>query len=149
MPNFLVDSQISQGSSFANSISVPASTTPALFGTLGLNTAGAGDNLRVHFSATVTLAATIAILVPVTITIVRVIGGVSTTVYTATESLPVGNLLLTTDVFTVSGIDVPPDANFIIYRAFVSIPGGLAVIPNRVGPESFQAVAYSDTPALD
>ncbi|WP_410771913.1 hypothetical protein [Fontibacillus sp. BL9] len=150
MANFLVDSQISQGSSFANSISVPASTTPALFGTLGLNTAGAGDDLRVHFSATVTLAATIAILVPVTITIVRVIGGVSTTVYTATESLPVGNLLLTTSVFTVSGVDVPPDdANFIFYRAFVSIPAGLAVIPNRVGPESFQAVAYSDTPALD
>ncbi|WP_334075756.1 MULTISPECIES: hypothetical protein [Paenibacillus] len=146
MPNFLVDSQLSQNASFANAISEPASTTPALFGTLGLDTSEAGPNLRVHFSATVTLSATIAILVPVTITINRVIGGVSTTVYTATKTLPVGTLLLTTDVITISGIDIPPAADFISYRAFVSIPAGLAVIPNRVGPESFQAVAYSDLP---
>ncbi|MCA1296075.1 hypothetical protein LBW89_24000 [Paenibacillus sp. alder61] len=146
MPNFLVDSQLSQNASTANSISIAASSTPALFGTLGLNTADAGPNLRVHFSATVTLSATVAILVPVTITIRRVINGVPTTVYTATKSLPVGTLLLTTDVITVSGIDVPPPAGFIIYQAFVSIPAGLAVTPTRVGPESFQAVAYSDLP---
>lgn len=146
MPNFLVDSQLSQNASFANAISVPASSTPALFGTLGLDTADAGSNLRVHFSATVTLSATVAILVPVTITINRVIGGVSTTVYTATKSLPVGTLLLTTDVITISGIDIPPPSGFIIYQAFVSIPAGLAVTPTRVGPESFQAVAYSDLP---
>ncbi|MEF2967945.1 hypothetical protein V3851_19115 [Paenibacillus sp. M1] len=149
MPNFLVDSQVSQGASFANIFSVPATTTPALFGTLGLNTADAGPNLHVHFSATVTLSSLVSVLVPVTITVVRIINGVSTTIYTATESLPIGGALLTTDVFTISGIDVPPAADFIIYQSFVSIPAGLAVIPNRVGPESLQAVAYSDAPLAD
>ncbi|MEF2967946.1 hypothetical protein V3851_19120 [Paenibacillus sp. M1] len=147
MPNFLVDSQEDQNAATAGSISIPASTTPALFGSVVLDTSGAGTTLQVHFSATVTLSATITILAPVTITIVRTIGAVATTVYTATTSLPIGTLLLTTDVFTISGIDVPPAADSITYEAFVSIPAGLAVIPTRVGPESFQVTAYSDTPA--
>ncbi len=145
MPNVLVDSQVSQNVSTAGGVSIPASTTPALFGTLGLNTSTAGANLSVHFTATVTLSAIIAVLVPVTITINRVVEGVSTTVYTATKSLPVGTLLLTTDVITVSGIDLlTTNPGFVIYQAFVSIPEGLAVIPTRVGPESFEAVAFSD-----
>lgn len=145
MPNRLIDSQISQNASTANAISIPASSTPALFGTLGLNTAAAGANLSVHFTATVTLSATIAILVPVTVTIFRVVGATSTLVYSATETLPVGTLLLTTDVITVTGADLlTTNPGFVEYQAFVSIPAGLAVIPNRVGPESFEAVAYSD-----
>jgi len=145
MPNRLIDSQISQNVSTAGAVSIPASATPALFGTLGLNTAAAGPNLSVHFTATVTLSAVVAVLVPVTITIFRVVGGVSTLVYSATESMPVGTLLLTTDVITVTGIDLlTTNPGFVVYQAFVSIPGGLAVIPTRVGPESFKAVAYSD-----
>lgn len=42
MPNRLIDSQISQNVSTAGAVSIPASATPALFGTLGLNTAAAG-----------------------------------------------------------------------------------------------------------
>lgn len=145
MPNRLIDSQISQNVSTAGAVSIPASATPALFGTLGLNTAAAGPNLSVHFTATVTLSAVVAVLVPVTITIFRVVGGVSTLVYSAMQTLPVGTLLLTTDVITVTGIDLlTTNPGFVVYQAFVSIPGGLTVIPNRVGPESFEAVAYSD-----
>ncbi|MET3548801.1 hypothetical protein ABID47_005433 [Paenibacillus favisporus] len=145
MPNRLIDSQISQNVSTAGAVAIPASTTPALFGTLGLNTSTAGANLSVHFTATVTLSAVVAVLVPVTVTIFRVVGGVSTLIYSATETLPVGTLLLTTDVLTVTGIDLlTTNPGFVIYQAFVSIPAGLAVIPNRTGPESFEAVAYSD-----
>ncbi len=92
MPNRLIDSQISQNVSTAGAVSIPASATPALFGTLGLNTAAAGPNLSVHFTATVTLSAVVAVLVPVTITIFRVVGGVSTLVYSATESMPSRNV---------------------------------------------------------
>lgn len=145
MAKVLVDSQISQNSSTAGSIAIPASATPALFGTLGLDTAAAGANLSVHFTATVTLSALVSVLTPVTITIFRVVDGVSTEVYSATESLPVGTLVLTTDVLTITGIDLlTTNPGFVIYQAFVSVPGGLIVIPTRVGPESFEAVAYSD-----
>ncbi|MEC0372451.1 hypothetical protein [Paenibacillus chibensis] len=145
MPRVLVDSQISQNVSTAGAVAIPATTTPALFGTLGLNTSTAGPNLSVHFTATVTLSAVVAVLVPVTITINRVVDGVSTTIYSATESLPVGTLLLTTDVLTITGIDLlTTNPGFVVYQAFVSIPAGLAVIPTRVGPESFEAVAFSD-----
>ncbi|MEI0737904.1 hypothetical protein VQ056_16565 [Paenibacillus sp. JTLBN-2024] len=102
-----------------------------------MNTAAAGPNLSVHFTATVTLSAIVSVLVPITITIFRVVGGVSTLVYSATQSLPVGTLLLTTEVITVTGIDLlTTNPGFVVYQAFVSIPGGLAVIPTRVGPES-------------
>ncbi|GIO33777.1 hypothetical protein J2TS6_49180 [Paenibacillus albilobatus] len=145
MPKRLIDSQISQNVSTAGAVAIPASTTPALFGTLGLDVAAAGPNLSVHFTATVTLSAVVSILVPVTVTIFRVVGGVSTLIYSATETMPVGTLLLTTDVLTVTGIDLlTTNPGFVVYQAFVSIPGGLAVIPDRVGPESFEAVAYSD-----
>ncbi|WP_136604652.1 hypothetical protein [Paenibacillus dokdonensis] len=145
MPNVLIDSQISQNASTAGSVAIPASTTPALFGSLGLNTAAAGENLSVHFSATVTLSALVTVLTPVTLTINRVVDGVSTEIYSATETLPVGTLILTTEVLTASGIDLlTTNPGFVVYQAFVSIPAGLDVAPTRVGPESFQAVAYSD-----
>ncbi|MBE9917334.1 hypothetical protein G8C92_25280 [Paenibacillus donghaensis] len=145
MPNRLIDSQISQNVSTTGAVIIPVSSTPALFGTLGLNTAAAGPNLSVHFTATVTVSAVVNILVPVTLTVSRVVDGVSTLIYSATETLPVGTLLLTTDVLTVTGIDLlTTNPGFVVYQAFVSIPEGIAVIPNRVGPESFEAVAYSD-----
>ncbi|MDF2936159.1 MAG: hypothetical protein K0Q90_1532 [Paenibacillaceae bacterium] len=141
----LLDQQVSQNASTANSIAIPVSATPALFGTLGLNVAGAGTNLRVHFTATVTVSGLIAVLTPVTITVFRVIGGVPTLVFSVTESLPVGTLILTTNVVTANGVDYnPPNPGFLIYQAFVSTSGLLEVFPTRVGPESFNAEAYSD-----
>lgn len=140
-----LDQQVSQNASTAGAIAVPVSTTPELFGTLGLNTSGAGPNLRVHFTATVTVSGLITVLTPVTITIFRVINGVSTLVFSVTESLPVGTLILTTSVVTANGVDFnPPNPGFIVYQAFVSTPGLLALFPARVGPESFNAEAYSD-----
>lgn len=141
----LLDQQVSQNASTAGAIAVPLSDTPALFGTLGLNVAGAGANLRVHFTATVTVSGLISVLTPVTITIFRVVGGVPTLVFSVTESLPVGTLILTTSVVTANGVDYnPPNDGFLVYQAFVSTPGLLEVFPTRVGPESFNAEAYSD-----
>jgi hypothetical protein len=141
----LLDQQVSQNASTAGAISVPVSTTPALFGTLGLNTSGAGANLRVHFTATVTVSGLVTVLTPITITIFRVVGGTPTLVFSVTENLPVGTLILTTTVVTANGVDfTPPNPGFLIYQAYVSTPGLLALFPTRVGPESFNAEAYSD-----
>jgi hypothetical protein len=141
----LLDQQVSQNASTANAISIPVSTTPALFGTLGLNVSGAGANLRVHFTATVTIAGLVTVLTPITVTIFRVVDGISTLIFSVTENLPVGTLILSQSVVTANGVDyLPPNDGFIVYQAFVSTPGLLAVFPTRVGPESFNAEAYSD-----
>lgn len=140
-----LDEQVSQNASTAGAIAIPVSTTPELFGTLGLNTSGAGANLRVHFTATVTVSGLITVLTPITVTIFRVIDGVSTLIFSVTETLPVGTLILTTSVVTANGVDYqPPNPGFLVYQAFVSTPGVLDVFPTRVGPESFNAEAYSD-----
>lgn len=141
----LLDQQVSQNASTSGAIAVPVSATPELFGTLGLNTSGAGPNLRVHFTATVTVAGLITVLTPITISIFRVVDGVSTLVFSVTENLPVGTLILSQSDVTANGVDYnPPNPGFIVYQAFVSTPGLLEVFPTRVGPESFNAEAYSD-----
>lgn len=140
-----LDQQVSQNASTSGAIAVPVSTTPSLFGTLGLNVSGAGANLRVHFTATVTVSGLVTVLTPITIDIFRVVGGVSTLIFSVTENLPVGTLILSQNVVTANGVDYqPPNDGFIVYQAFVSTPGVLAVFPTRVGPESFNAEAYSD-----
>ena len=139
----LLDQQVSQNASTAGALAIPVDVTPALFGTLGLNTSGAGTNLRVHFTATVTVSGLITVLTP--ITIFRVVDGMSTLIFSATETLPVGALILTTSVVTANGVDYqPPNPGFLVYQAFVSTSGLLEVFPTRVGPESFNAEAYSD-----
>lgn len=55
-----LDAQTSQNASYRNSIAIPVTTTPALFGTLGLSTVGAGANIRVEFA----FSAAISSLVP-------------------------------------------------------------------------------------
>ncbi|MBD8497415.1 hypothetical protein [Paenibacillus arenosi] len=143
MAKFL-DGQISQNASYAGSISIPATTAPALFGTLGLNLTGAGPNVRVNYEATVSLFSLLGILTTATITVVRISGGVPVVVYTANQTLPA--IALTTFNFTISGIDnnvpVPAAPGFVTYQAFISV-GGL-LLASRVGPESFSAIASSD-----
>jgi hypothetical protein len=141
----LLDQQVSQNASTANAIAIPLSATPELFGTLGLNVSGAGANLRVHFTATVTVSALVTVLTPVTITIFRLVGGIPTLIFSVTENLPVGTLILSQTVVTANGVDYnPPNDGFLVYQAFVSAPGLLEIFPTRVGPESFNAEAYSD-----
>lgn len=145
MASRLIDTQVSQNASSTGALAIPLGAMPALFGTLGLNTAAAGPSLRVHFTATVTVSATVAVAVPISVTIFRVVEGVSTPVYQATETLPVGTAALTTAIVAVNGVDFEPlNSGFIVYQAFVNLPAGLPIAPTRVGPESFVAAAYSD-----
>ncbi|UHA73041.1 hypothetical protein [Paenibacillus sp. 481] len=140
MASRFLDGQLSQNASYANSITVAATTTPALFGTLGLDISNAGTNrTNVHFSATVTLATVLAVLGTAEITIVR---NGSVLVYSGTTTTPA--TLLTEVSFTVSGVDfnVPTTPNFVTYQAFIAVTG-IGVSVNRVGPESFQAIAYA------
>ncbi|MCY7490104.1 hypothetical protein ABNB59_15570 [Paenibacillus larvae] len=145
MPTYL-DAQISQNSGSFGAPLASVTTTPALFGTLGLITAGAGANLRVQFEATVTISAIVDVLSSVIIQIVRGVGGpgVGTTVYTAIHTLPIlGVGVLSTDVITIAGADfLPPNPVFLTYQAFVSVTG--IALATRVGPESFNALAVSD-----
>ncbi|MFC5734536.1 hypothetical protein [Cytobacillus gottheilii] len=146
MGTFL-DAQTSQNASFSDSISIPVTTTPALFGSLGLNTTGAAGPIRVEFAFTATVTSLLSLLQPITIQIYRVSGGVSTLVYSAAPTLAVAGLgVASRTVISLSGADFNPPApdNFLVYQAYISIPGGVAIAPTRVGPESFSAAAYSN-----
>jgi hypothetical protein len=147
MGKFL-DAQISQNSSTSGSIAIPLTSTPQLFGTLGLSTAGAGANIRTQFTATVSISSLALVAVPVTISIFRGMGPGAVLVYSATETSEVAGVLgvASRKVFTITGADFKPPApgSFLVYQAFVSIPGGVALAPTRNGPESFNAAIYSD-----
>ena len=142
-----LDAMTSQNASFRNSIAIPVTTTPALFGTLGLNTTGSGGNIRVEFNFTATLSTLAALLTPINIEIYRGTGPDRVLVYSAQPTLPVAGLgVASRTVITLAGADFNPPSpdNFLIYQAFISIPGGIAILPTRTGPESFYAAAYSD-----
>ncbi|AOH55186.1 hypothetical protein ABE28_012575 [Peribacillus muralis] len=146
MGKFL-DAQTSQNASYRDSISIPVTTTPVLFGSLGLNTAGAGANLRVEFTFTATLSSLAAILTPVNIEIYRGTGVGRVLVYSAQQTLPIAGLGVASEtIISLSGADFNPPApnNFLVYQAFISIPGGIVIAPTRTGPESFFAAAFSD-----
>ncbi len=144
MANRLIDTQVAQNSSTTGSIGIPLTAAPVLFGTLGLNTAAAGPDLQVQYTATATVSSTLAVVAPVVVSIFRVVSGVSTPIFSLTETVPIGTLALATVSLSVNGIDFqPPNPGFIVYQAFISAPG-LVLFPTRVGPESFRAVAYSD-----
>lgn len=147
MGKFL-DAQVSQNSGSFGAPLVAATTTPTLFGTLGLVTSGAGTNLRVKFDVTMTISSVLVALSSVTIQVFRGVGGpgVATLVYTGINSLDVlGVGVLSTRTFTFTGSDFnPPNPiGALTYQAFVSV-SALGVIIVRSGPESFNAIAVSD-----
>ncbi|MGV3464437.1 MAG: hypothetical protein ACO1OT_03990 [Heyndrickxia sp.] len=139
----LIDARTSQNASYANSISIPVSTTPQLFAQLTLNTTGAGQNMRTQISGT---AAVQLPLVPVattiTITIVRGNSPSDLIIYSAREVLDtsvIGPQLIS---FTASDFNVPITANNrVVYTAYISAS---VLGTTRVGPESFNATIYSD-----
>ncbi|CAH0131906.1 MULTISPECIES: hypothetical protein [Bacillaceae] len=146
MGKFL-DAQTSQNASYRDSISIPVTTTPALFGSLGLNTTGAGPNIRVEFTFTATLSSLAAILTPVNIEIYRGTGVGRVLVYSAQLTLPVAGLGVASEtIITLAGADFNPPSpnNFLVYQSFISIPGGIVIAPTRTGPESFFAAAFSN-----
>ncbi|MDQ0269725.1 hypothetical protein [Cytobacillus purgationiresistens] len=146
MGKFL-DAQTSQNASTNGAISIPVTTTPALFGTLGLSTAGAGANIRVGISLSVTFSSLASVLTPIRVDIYRGQGPGRALIYSATDTLPVAGLgLASTTVLSFNAADFNPTSadNFLVYQAFISAPGGILLLPTRTGPETFYAAAYSD-----
>lgn len=143
----LLDQQVSQNASTSGAISIPVSTTPQLFGTLGLHTAGAGSNLRVEYTFTAAFSSLASLLTPINISIYRGTGADRVLVFSATQTLPVAGLgVASNTVISLSGADFNPPSpnNFLIYQAFISTTGGLSILPRRIGPETFSASSYSD-----
>lgn len=143
----LLDAQISQNISTSGGISIPLTPTPTLFATLGLNTSGAGSGLRVQFTGTVGISSLAQVAVPITVEVYRGTGPSRVLVYSVTETSEVAGTIgvASRKILTFTGADFnPPNPGFLIYQAFVSIPGGLPITPTRTGPESFNAQAYSE-----
>ncbi|WP_261304288.1 hypothetical protein [Paenibacillus andongensis] len=144
---WLLDARTSQNASFQQSISSSTSSTPTLFGQVGLECLNPGGLIRVQFTATATIsfpgnATDLTILI-------QVVRGTLITdplVYSANLTIPAtapveGSLIFP---YTVTGSDynVPaPPTSQLIYSAFIS---SNSTLPLRVGPESFNAAAYSD-----
>ncbi|OLS34057.1 hypothetical protein [Bacillus sp. MRMR6] len=145
MTRFL-DAQISQNISYSDAISIPLSSTPTLFATLGLNLSAAGPNRRVQFTGTIAVSSLAQVLVPINIEIYRGTGPNRVLVYSASETSQVSGTLgvASRRIITLTGADFNPPPAFLIYQAFISIPGGVPIAPTRTGPESFNAQAYSD-----
>ncbi|MCA1025899.1 hypothetical protein LCM23_07320 [Cytobacillus kochii] len=146
MGTFL-DSQSSQNSTANGQISIPVTATPALFGTLGLNLAGAGANPRVTFSISAAFTSLATVLTPIVVNVYRVVNGTPTLIYSATQTLAVAGLgVASTTVLSFNGADYNPIATttFPIYRATINVGGGVVLFPTRTGPETFYAAAYSD-----
>ncbi|RUS42234.1 hypothetical protein [Cohnella sp. AR92] len=143
----LLDARTSQNASFQSSISSATPTTPTIFGQVGLQCLNPGGIIRVQFTATVTISYPAGLTSPSTNFIQIVRGTLSTdpTVYSAIFSVPATAPTGPTIIpFTVTGSDynVPaPPSNQLVYTAFIFSNSSVAT---RVGPESFEAAAYSD-----
>jgi len=138
----LLDARTSQHASFANSINMPlAINTPDLIGVVGLNVSNPGSTIRVELTGTFCLQLSSA---PIFITITVHRGALATDhlVYSANQEI----LFPAQEVITFSAADYNPPApvsGLLIYTMFVRSNGMGAV---RVGPENFNAAAYSDDP---
>jgi hypothetical protein len=143
----LLDVRTSQNASFQQSISSSTPTTPTLFGQVGLDCLNPGGIIRVQFTATLTISfpgnsTNLTILI-------QVVRGTQITdpmVYSANLTLPATAPVAESLIFpyTVTGSDynVPaPPNNQLVYSAFIS---SNSTLPLRLGPESFNAEAYSD-----
>lgn len=144
MAKRFLDSKISTNASTTGAISVPLTSTPTLFATLGLNAINAGPNLEVQF--TVTSEVNLLTTSTITITVQRVVAGVPTTIYSSTVDLQIVSTTTSNsrNLITFNGVDNNPPATFLVYQALISSPELPGLAPIRVGPESMIAAAYSD-----
>lgn len=139
----LLDARTSQNASFANSISIPLTTTPQLFARLTLNTTGATQNLRTQISGTVTVQLPLLpVVTDITVIIVRGTTPSDLIIYSVRESLDLSVVGPQVVSFSASDFNVPITANnTVVYTAFISAS---AIGTLRVGPESFNASIYSE-----
>ncbi|MBY0214920.1 MULTISPECIES: hypothetical protein [Priestia] len=140
----LLDARTSQNASIANSISIPITilSVPGLFGQVGLNVLGATGPIRTQLSGTVACQLPLLPLATtITLTIVRGTSLTDPIIYSSSEALNTNILGPQLFTFTASDFNVPaPASGLLIYTAFI---GSNLLGTVRVGPESFNAVAYS------
>ncbi|KMN98960.1 MULTISPECIES: hypothetical protein [Priestia] len=140
----LLDARTSQNASIANSISIPITilSAPGLFGQVGLNVLGATGPIRTQLSGTVACQLPLLPLATtITLTIVRGTSLTDPIIYSSSEALNTNILGPQLFTFTASDFNVPaPASGLLIYTAFI---GSNLLGTVRVGPESFNAVAYS------
>jgi hypothetical protein len=141
----LLDARTSQNASFANSISeeILAVDTPELVGQVGLNIFNPTGIIRVQFTGTVAVEVPILpVVTAITVTVVRGTLPTDDLVYSAEQNLELSVLAPQIITFTGSDLDVPaPASNHLVYTMFISSD---TIGTTRVGPESFNAAAYSD-----
>ncbi|QYR22689.1 hypothetical protein KZ483_07005 [Paenibacillus sp. sptzw28] len=142
----LLDARTSQNASFSSSISDTFGMDPELFAQVGLDCINPVGIIRVQFTATATINISAASDAVVEIFVVRGTRSTDPQVYNAifSEGDNPGPLMR---VFTVTGSDYnvpPPPSNLLVYTAFIRGIANLGSTLTRVGPESFNAVAYCD-----
>ncbi|GAS81626.1 hypothetical protein [Paenibacillus amylolyticus] len=141
MTQFL-DARSSQNAALFNSISIPIPVinTPQLFAQIGLQTAGAGTNLRVSLKGTITVRLPLA-LFQVRIIIVRGTVATDPIIYSGNYTYGLNGLLNPeVIVFSASDFNIPIVPQ-LTYSAFIST-NLLGTV--RVGPESFDGFVVSD-----
>ncbi|PWW00801.1 hypothetical protein DFQ01_112154 [Paenibacillus cellulosilyticus] len=144
----LLDVRTSQNASLQQSISTPITLVPVLFGQVGLECVNPGGIIRVQFTVTATISfpGTVATNMPILFHVVRGTLISDPVVYSANLTVPAtapgaGPLIIPMSA-TGSDYNVPaPLNNQLTYSAFIS---SSSTLPSRVGPESFNAAAYSD-----
>ena len=137
----VIDARSSQNATTGNSIAIPilVINTPQLFAQVGLITAGVGALPRVQFAGTIGVQIPLA-LAGITITVVRGTLPSDPVVFAATSTFSLS--VLAPQIITFTGADyTPPITPQLTYTAFIS-SNLLGTV--RVGPESFEAVLYSD-----
>lgn len=114
---------------------------PQLTGQLTLDLSSAGANSRVTFEGTVSLQLPLLpVTAQATATIVRGTSPSDLAVYSAAQTLDLN--IIGPQVISFSGSDFNvPAGGPVSYTMFLSVTGLGAT---RVGPESFNAVAYTD-----
>lgn len=143
----LLDARTSQNASYQQSINSATAADPILFGLVGLDCFNPVGTIRVQFTATTTIAIPGgATSLRVFIYIVRGSLISDPIVYSGILGIPATAPVAEPLIFpfTVTGSDynVPaPPSGQLIYSAFISSNSTQLV---RVGPESFNVIAYSD-----
>ena len=141
----LLDARTSQNASFSNSITDPilVGSPGSLFGIIGLNVPNAVGLIRTQLSGTVAVQLPLLPLATnITIRVYRGPTNASPLIYSSSQNLDLSILGPQILTFIASDINVPkPASNQLVYSAYISasIVGTI-----RVGPESFNGVAYSD-----
>jgi hypothetical protein len=139
----LLDAKTSQNASFANSISIPIASVnaPQLFAQQTLSLAGAVGTIRTQFNGVIAVQLPLApVATTITITVVRGTSPSDLIIFTESQSLSTAVVGPQDIAFVGSDFNVPA-ASTVAYSVFVSAS---ALGTTRVGPESFNVLAFSD-----